>query len=80
MDESRVKLLYGRLCVRSYRLIQTLGENIMFLLGIIYLVILIIAAVGTFWDDARVARVGGFAQFVLFVIIGFVLFWSILNK
>lgn len=52
----------------------------MFLLGLIYLIILVVAIVGSFWNDPRGARISGFAQWVLFAIIGFVLFWSVLNK
>lgn len=52
----------------------------MFLLALIYLIILVVAGLGYIWDDPRVVRIGGFAQWVLFVIIGFVLFWSVLNR
>lgn len=52
----------------------------MFLLALIYLIILVVAAVGYFWNDPRGLRVSGLAQWVLFAIIGFVLFWNILNK
>lgn len=52
----------------------------MFLLALIYVIILIVWAIfGVSWNDAQ-ARWGGLAQFVLFVIIGFVLFWGTLNK
>ncbi len=52
----------------------------MFLLGLIYLIILVVAAIGYFWNDPRGVRISGIAQWVLFAIIGFVLFWSVLNK
>lgn len=52
----------------------------MFLLALIYLIILVVAALGYLWNDPRVVRISGFAQWVLFAIIGFVLFWNILNK
>jgi hypothetical protein len=52
----------------------------MFLLALVYLIILVIAAVGAFWNDPRAVRIGGIAQWVLFAIIGFALFWSVLNK
>jgi hypothetical protein len=52
----------------------------MFLLALVYLIILVVAAIGYFWPDPRAVRIGGFAQWVLFVIIGIVLFWSVLNK
>ncbi len=52
----------------------------MFLLALVYLVILIVWAIfGITWADP-VGRRGGIAQFVLFAIIGFVLFWNVLNK
>jgi len=52
----------------------------MFLAALIYLIILVVIFVGQVWDDPRVARVGGWAQFILFIIIGIVLFWSTLNR
>lgn len=52
----------------------------MFLLALIYLIILVVAAIGYFWNDPRGVRIAGFAQWVLFAIIGFVLFWSVLNR
>lgn len=52
----------------------------MFLLALIYLIILVVAAIGYFWDDPRGVRVSGIAQWVLFAIIGFVLFSSVLSK
>lgn len=52
----------------------------MFLLALVYVVILIVWAIfGVAWSDP-VGRKGGIAQFVLFVIIGIDLFWSVLNK
>lgn len=57
----------------------------MFILGLIYLFILIvwlIAGVPS-WrsaDGSWHGPVGSVAQFVLFLIIGFVLFWSVLNR
>lgn len=52
----------------------------MFLLALIYLIVLVVAAIGTFWDDPRAVRIGGFAQWVLFAILGYVTFWSVLNR
>lgn len=52
----------------------------MFLLALIYLIILVVAAVGYFWNDPRGVRISGIAQWILFAIIGFVLFWSVLNR
>ena len=52
----------------------------MFLLALVYLIILVVAAIGYFWNDPRGARISGIAQWVLFAIIGFVLFWGILNR
>ena len=52
----------------------------MFLLALVYLIILVVAAVGVFWNDPRGVRISGIAQWVLFAIIGFVLFFSVLNK
>ena len=52
----------------------------MFLLALVYLIILVVAVIGSFWDDPRGARLSGWAQWILFAIIGFVLFWDTLNK
>jgi len=52
----------------------------MFLLALVYLIILVVAFVGLVWNDPRVVRLSGAAQWVLFAIIGIVLFWSVLNK
>jgi hypothetical protein len=52
----------------------------MFLLGLVYLIILVVIFIGQVWDDPRVVRVGGWASFILFAIIGFVIFWSTLNR
>jgi hypothetical protein len=52
----------------------------MFLLALVYLIILVVAALGFVWNDPRVVRLSGAAQWVLFAIIGFVLFWSVLNR
>lgn len=53
----------------------------MFLLALIYLIILVVALLGIVWnEDARFTRLSGAAQWVLFAIIGFVLFWNVLNK
>lgn len=52
----------------------------MFLLALVYLIILVVAAIGYFWNDPRAVRISGFAQWVLFAIIGFCLFWNILNR
>ena len=52
----------------------------MFILALIYLIILVVAFLGIIWDDVRVVRISGVAQWILFLIIGIVLFWSILNK
>jgi hypothetical protein len=52
----------------------------MFLLALIYLIILVVAALGFIWNDPRVVRLSGAAQWALFAIIGIVLFWNILNK
>jgi hypothetical protein len=52
----------------------------MFFLALVYAVILIIAVVAGFWNDPRGVRVSGWAQWILFAIIGFVLFWNVLNK
>lgn len=52
----------------------------MFLLGLIYLIILVVA--GIFWPnwgDFR-GRLGGFATLVLFTIIWIVLFWDKMNR
>ena len=49
-------------------------------LALVYLIILVVAAIGYFWDDPRAVRVGGIAQWVLFAIIGVVLFWKVLNQ
>lgn len=52
----------------------------MFLLGLIYLIILVAWAIGyPGWADARGRIVGG-AQFILFLIIGIVLFYSVLSR
>lgn len=48
----------------------------MFILGLIYLISLVIIAVFA-WRDRSYP---GFAATVLFAIIGFVLFWDVLNK
>lgn len=52
----------------------------MFLLALVYLIILLVAILGSFWNDPRAVRLSGFAQWTLFAIIGIVLFWSVLNK
>lgn len=52
----------------------------MFLLGLIYLIILVVAFLGIVWSDPRVVRISGAAQWVLFLIIGIVLFWKVLNQ
>ncbi len=52
----------------------------MFLLALVYLIILVVAFVGVVWDDPRVVRLSGWAQWILFAIIGFCLFWNVLNK
>ncbi len=52
----------------------------MFLLGLIYLIILVVAIAGSFWDNPKGARISGFAQWILFAIIGGVLFYSVLSK
>lgn len=52
----------------------------MFLLALVYLIILVVAFIGSMVSDPRGARISGFAQWVLFAIIGFVLFWSVLNR
>lgn len=52
----------------------------MFLLALVYLIILVVAALGYIWTDPRGVRIAGWAQWVLFAIIGFVLFWNVLNK
>ncbi len=49
-------------------------------LAIVYLVILVVAALGYFWNDPRGVRISGVAQWVLFAIIGFVLFFKELNR
>jgi len=49
----------------------------MFILGLVYLIILVIGAIGYFWENARISST---AQWILFAIIGFVLFWSVLNR
>lgn len=52
----------------------------MFLLALVYLIILVVFGIfGVAWGDP-IARRGGVAQFVLFAIIGFALFWNVLNK
>lgn len=50
----------------------------MFLLALVYLIILVVWAI--FSLRAPEGRWGGVAQLVLFAIIGFVLFWSVLNR
>lgn len=49
-------------------------------LALVYLVILVVALLGFVWTDPRVVRLGGFAQWVLFAIIFYVLFFEKLNK
>ena len=51
----------------------------MFLLALVYLIILIIWAVFS-WAPDRWGRYGSIAELVLFAIIGFALFWNVLNK
>ncbi len=56
------------------------GDKTMFLAGLIYLIVIILMALGLgFWNETRSRWVGS-AAFILFVIIGIVLFWSVLNK
>lgn len=50
----------------------------MFFLALIYLIILIVFGVFSYSD--RWKQFGGLAQLILFAIIGFVLFWNVLNK
>lgn len=52
----------------------------MFLLALIYLIILVVAFLGLVWDDPRVVRLSGVAQWVLFFILGIAVFWSVLNR
>lgn len=54
----------------------------MFLLALVYLIILVVWAIFSFRSPVPEggSRLGGVAQFILFCIIGFVLFWNILNK
>lgn len=52
----------------------------MFLLGLVYLIVLVLMALGLgFWNEARSRWIGS-AAFILFVIIGIVLFYSVLSK
>lgn len=48
----------------------------MFFLALVYLIILVVMVFFS-WRDKSYP---GFAATVLFIIIGFVLFWSVLNK
>lgn len=50
----------------------------MFLLALIYLIILVVLIVFSFSD--RWTRYGGIASLILFAIIGFCLFWNVLNR
>jgi len=52
----------------------------MFVLALVYLIILVVAIIGSFWNDPWGARLSGFAVWVLFAIIGFTLFWNTLNR
>ena len=52
----------------------------MFLLALVYLIILVVAGLGYVWNDPRAVRLSGAAQWVLFAILGVVLFWGVLNK
>lgn len=52
----------------------------MFLLALIYLIILIAHISFSLSGSERWGRFSGLAQWVLFAIIGFVLFWNVLNK
>jgi len=52
----------------------------MFILALIFLIILVVAGVGAFWNDPRAPRIGGIASWILFVIIFIALFWSVLNR
>lgn len=51
----------------------------MFFLGLVYAVILIVWGIFYPWNEAGRWR-NGIASLVLFAIIGFMLFWNILNK
>lgn len=54
----------------------------MFLAALIYLIILVVWAVmyPGWRGESRSGWISGAAQFVLFLIIGIVLFWNVLNK
>ncbi len=49
-------------------------------LAIVYLIILVVTFIGSFWNDPRFVRITGLAQWILFAIIGFVLFAKELNR
>lgn len=51
----------------------------MFLLALVYLIILVVWAIFSL-RASEGSRWGGLTQLALFAIIGFVLFWNVLNR